>query len=360
MSSDPERLERKRTRFASSPIGLPPGSLIHVGDRRTDSVYIDVHTYNADGARSRVLTDITELFPLPEDAVTWLNIDGLHDVELLGRVAEKFGLHPLVMEDILNTKQRPKYEVFGSDVSVILKMISLNDEDELTLEQVSILFTRNLVITFQEIPGDVFDPVRQRILQNFGTIRQMGADYLAYALMDIVVDRYYTTLERIGERLDELEDSIPDRAEHGFISRVHDLRQQILEVRRAAWPLREVASALGKDDGPRIDPAVKPYLRDLYDHIITVLDNVEHFREMTTGIRDIYLSSVSIRMNKIMKVLTIISTIFMPLTFITGIYGMNFLHMPELQSRWGYPAVLGVSAVIVLVQLWVFRRRKWF
>jgi magnesium transporter len=188
----------------------------------------------------------------------------------------------------------------------------------------------------------------------------MGADYLAYALMDIIVDQYYATLERIGERLDEIEDNIPDSAEQGFIPRVHALRQRIFEVSKAAWPLREVASSLSKEEVSRIDPAVKPYLRDLYDHIVTVLENVEHFRERTTGIRDIYLSSVSIRMNGIMKVLTIISTIFMPLTFITGVYGMNFIHMPELRSRWGYPAVLGVSAVIVLVQLWVFRRRKWF
>ena len=351
---------KKHGRPEGSTFGLPPGSLVHVGEKSDEAVEMSIISYNHEHAEFHDVKNPNEISIPNGNRVNWLNIDGVHDEELLTRIAGKFDIHHLVMEDIMNTRQRPKLEMTEERAFIVLKMISTSSDGEVSFEQVSILFDKNLVITFQEHQGDVFDPVRQRIRHALGHVRSMGADYLAYALMDVVVDQYYSTLEILGEKLEDLEQSMPEDNNASFIGRINRLRQDIILIRKSVWPLREVVNTLGREYGTVLSKALQPYIRDLYDHIVTIIDNIETYRDMSTGMMDVYLSNVSIRMNEVMKVLTIIATIFIPLTFIVGVYGMNFHYMPELSIRWAYPAIWGVMILIVAGMLWFFKRKKWF
>jgi magnesium transporter len=345
-----------------SALGQPPGTLIHVGEEKARAVKLTVINYNEDGCTEQVIDSVEESYPYIErPSITWLNIDGLHDVELFNKLGEHFNIHPLVLEDILNTEQRPKLEDFDHYLYIIVKMITYdNEKDSIELEQVSMILGPSFVISFQEKEGDVFDIVRDRIKKRKGRICKMGADYLAYSLIDTIVDNYFLVMERIGERIGFLEDQLLEDPDSNVSHKLHALKRELLYLRNSVWPLREISNGLGRVDSDLVHKSTGIFLRDLYDHSVQVLDSVEIFREMLTGLLDTYLTSLSTKMNYTIKVLTIFATIFIPLTFITGVYGMNFKFMPELSWRWGYPTVWGVMVTAATFMIVYFKKKKWF
>ena len=302
-----------------------------------------------------------DMFFMDMPGVTWLDIDGVHQAEVLESVGNYANLHPLVLEDIHNTYQRPKVEDYDDYLYIVLKMISWDsDSNEAQAEQVSLILGKSYVISFKEDPGDIFDPIRQRLREGKGRIRKLGADYLAYSLLDQVVDHYFIVLENLGERVEDLEEELVTNPDKSTLQTIYHLKRELIYLRKSVWPLREAISSLERGESPLFQPETLIYLRDVYDHTIQVIDTIETFRDMVSGMLDIYLSSVSNRMNEVMKVLTIIATIFIPLTFITGVYGMNFNYMPELQWRWGYFSIWGVMIVIVIGMVVYFKRKGWF
>ncbi len=345
----------------SEKAGLLPGSLIHIGERKIEKTRIRLIDYDSNTLEEKETKDIQECFPCKDStSVSWINIDGLHEVEVIERVGKHFGLHPLLLEDVVNTEQRPKLEDYGDYLFIVLKMLYYEEEKQMIIaEQLSIVLLPHLVITFQERVGDVFNPVRERIRNSRGRIRGVGADYLAYALMDSVVDNYFIILEKVGESIEELEEELVTNSTQQTLQKIHGLKREMIFLRKSVWPLRELISGLDRGDSPLIDKSTETYLRDLYDHTIQVIDTVETFRDVVSGMLDIYLSSVGNRMNEIMKVLTMIATIFIPLTFIAGIYGMNFEYMPELGKKWGYPSVLLLMLIVGCIMVSYFRRKKW-
>jgi magnesium transporter len=351
------RLMKKR----STKTGLPPGALVHVGEESTREVGITVVAYDEARFQEDEVNTIEVCFPLEDKpGVTWINVDGIHQVEILERLGDCLAIHPLVLEDILNTDQRPKLEDFDEYVFIVLKMFRYDGQSsEMEVEQVSLILGHKFVISFQEKPGDVFDPIRERIRDNKGRIRRMGADYLAYALLDTVVDNYFVVLEQIGEKVEFLEEELVTNPTAETLQTIHNLKRDMIFLRKSVWPLREVIGGLERGEASLIGESIVVYLRDIYDHTIQVIDTIETFRDMISGMLDIYLSSVSNRMNEVMKVLTIITTMFIPLTLIAGLYGMNFKYMPELEWRWGYPMVWLVMLAIGVLMLIYFRRKKW-
>jgi len=351
-------LIKKRSKKA----GLPPGTLVHIGEKRAGRPKLTLIDYDEANFQESEVRTAEECFPFQEKpTVTWINVEGVHEVEIVEKLGNCFGLHPLVLEDILNTDQRPKLEVYGDYIYIVLKMLydgGLNRPIE--AEQVSLILGSNFVISFQEgKEGDVFDPVRERIRSGKGFIRKTGPDYLVYSLIDTIVDNYFLILERMGEKVELLEKELLAHPTTGTLQEIQKFKNGMTFVRRVVWPLREVVSGLGRKESPLIHETTEIYLRDVYDHIVQIMDTVEVYREMLSGMLDIYLSSVSNRLNSVMKVLTIIATIFMPLTFIAGIYGMNFKYMPELGWRWGYPAVWLVVVIIGISMLICFKKKKW-
>jgi magnesium transporter len=351
------RLVRRR----SVKSGLPPGTLIHIGERKTEKPRITIIDYDETQFKEKEAKKIEECFPFKDKpTVTWINVDGIHQVEIIEKLGSHFGLHPLLLEDILNTEQRPKMEDFGDYIFVVLKMLYYDGKgDEIEAEQVSLILGSNFVISFQEREGDVFDPIRERIRQGKGRIRQAGADYLAYALLDAIVDSCFLILETLGERIEDTEQQLATNPVPATVQLIRKLKKEMIILRKSVWPLREVVSGLERCESALIQKSTGAYLRDVYDHTIQVMDTVESLRDMVSGMLDIYLSSISNRMNEVMKVLTIFAALFIPLTFVAGIYGMNFQFMPELGWRWGYPMILIVMASIAAGMLGYFRRKKW-
>jgi len=341
--------------------GSAPGTLVHTGLRRQESVLIRLIDYDVESLREETLERVEECFPLADDPpVTWVNIDGLHDVELIGKVGEHFGVHRLALEDVLSTAQRPKVEDYGGHFLFIAKMLSFDPETESVLsEQLSLIVGPTYVFSFQERRGDVFDPVRERVRQGKGRIRSKGTDYLAYALIDTIVDNYFRIMEEVGHRIEEIEDSVLGEPSIEVMHRIHHLRREMLVLRRAVWPLRETLGQMYRGEIPLIEEETGVFLRDVYDHAVQVIDTVESLRDVLAGAMDLYMTAVSNRMNEVMKVLTIIATIFIPLSFFAGLYGMNFEYMPELGVRWAYPALLGFMASVAGGMLLLFRRRGW-
>ena len=341
--------------------GQPPGTLIHVGESKTTDVKITRMTYDETGFEQDEVKIIGTCIPLADrPSITWIDVDGVHQTEILEELGKCLEIHPLTLEDILNTDQRPKLEDFDDYLFIVLKMVQYDDaQNEMEIEQVSIILGANFVVSFQEKSGDVFDPIRDRIVNGKGRIRKLGADYLAYALIDAIVDHYFVVLEQIGEKIEFLEEELVTDPTPETLQTIHDLKLDMIFLRKSVWPLREVVGGLERRESPLIGEAIAVYLRDVYDHTIQVIDTLETFRDMISGMLDIYLSSVSNRMNEVMKVLTIIATIFIPLTLIAGIYGMNFRYMPELELSWGYPMVWGVMLAIAAVMLIYFRRKRW-
>ncbi len=353
-----EIFQKKRSRKT----GLPPGSLVHVGDQKVEAASISILRYGADSLDQEDLKEWdprvgqkTGKFP-----VTWINVNGLHDTALMQHIGEAFGIHSLVLEDILNTEQRPKFEYFEDFLFMVLKMHAPGKKAGIFhSEQVSLILGNNFVITFQEKPGDVFDPVRERIHKGKGRLRKMGADYLAYALLDVLVDQYFVILEEMAEAIEEVEELVLQSPEQAAANRIHHLKRSLLQIRRSVWPLRELVNNFEKTESPFLGKSTRMFLRDVYDHTIQLIDNVEVSREITSGLLEVHLSSLSNRTNQVMKVLTIVATIFIPLTFVVGVYGMNFDYMPELQWKWGYPGVMLLMLFAALGMLWFFRKKRW-
>ncbi len=342
--------------------GLGPGSLVHVGRRKIDRPRITLIDYDSGHFLEKEVASLEECLPFNlTSTVTWINVDGVHDPDVVEKLGQAFGLHPLILEDIMTTSQRPKLDDLETSFYFVARMIELGGQGrELVTEQLSLVFGRNFVLTFQEAPGDMFDPVRERLRNGKGRIRKLGPDYLAYALLDAVVDHYFVALETLGDRIDTLEEELVRNPREETLHAIHALKREMLIFRKAVWPLREVVAGIERAETPLIQPSTNIFLRDVYDHIIQVIDNVETYRDMLAGMLETYLSSMSNRMNQVMKILTIISTIFIPLTFIVGVYGMNFEHMPELKWRFGYFLVWGVMIILGLGLVRVFKRNKWF
>jgi len=351
----------KLTKKRSKKAGLPPGTLVHIGEKLTEKTRITVVEYDGKDFLEKELgtLDACYLFP-KEPVVTWVNVIGIHQVEVLEKLGNRFGVHPLALEDILNTEQRPKIEDYGDDLFIVVKLLSSNEErDEIEAEQISLILRPNAILSFQEKEGDDFSTVKERLRAGKGRLRKMGADYLAYTLLDIVVDQYFVVLEKLGERIEVLEGRLLADPGTATLQKIQNLKKEMLLLRKWIWPLREVISSLERGEFPGIQESTRIYLRDVYDHTIQVMDAIEIYRDMLSGMLDIYLSSLNNRMNAVMKVLTIIATIFMPLTFLAGVYGMNFKHMPELDWPWGYPLILIFMAVVAILMLTLFRLKKW-
>jgi magnesium transporter len=342
-------------------VGIPPGTIVHVGEKKVEKTRITVIDYNQKDFQEKEIERVEDcLVFLDKPTATWINIDGLHQVDIIEKVGAHFKIHPLVLEDIVHTGQRPKIEDFGDYIFVVLRMILHGDrKEEIIGEQISLILGSNYVISFQERGGEVFDPIRERIRNAKGRIRKAGADYLAYALLDAIVDNYFVILEHVGEQIESLEDELVSNPAPETLHMIQKLKSDMIFLRKSVWPLREVISGLERGESDLITKPTGIYLRDVYDHTIQVIDTIETFRDMVSGMLDIYLSSVSNRMNEVMKVLTIMATIFIPLTFIAGIYGMNFKFMPELEWPLGYPLALGVMLFVVAAMVFYFRGKKW-
>jgi len=348
-------------RKASKKVGLPPGTLVHIGEKRAEKVRITVIDYDASHLEEQEVDRIQKCFPFKDkDTVTWINIDGIHDMGIMEKIGKHFEIHPLVLEDIVNTGQQPKMEDLDQYIFMTVKMLFYDEETkEIRPEQVSLILGLNFVITFQEREGDVFNPIRDRLRKAKGRIRRMKSDYLTYALIDTVVDHYFVVLEKLGEWIEGIEEDLITNPTPETLQTIHILKRELIFVRKSVWPLREAINSLERGESGLIHDSTDIYLRDVYDHTIQIIDTVETFRDMVSGMLDIYLSSVSNRMNEVMKVLTIIATIFIPLTFVAGLYGMNFKYIPELEWRWGYFAVLFVMVVIGFGMVMYFRNKKW-
>ena len=352
-----QRLTKKRSVKA----GLPPGTLVHIGDTPLDGVKITAISYNQSELREDLYHQFDECLPnLDYSFIKWVNVEGVHDVELIRRLGESYQLHSLVLEDIVNTVQRPKIEDYGDYLFIVMRMLRPLENNAFTSEQLSIILGQDYLFTFQEgINGDVFDTVRDRLRNAKGKIRGMGSDYLAYALIDAIVDCYFSVLEGIGERIVDVEDDLTIKPDSASLHLINGMKKEIIFLRKAVWPLRESISYLERGDSPLLNDTTRLYFRDVYDHTIQVIDTVETYRDLLSGMLDLYLSSISNRTNEVMKFLTVIGTIFMPLTFLVGVYGMNFKHLPELEWRYGYFILWGFMIAITLGMVIFFRRRRW-
>ncbi|MGB2782709.1 MAG: magnesium/cobalt transporter CorA [Atribacterota bacterium] len=352
----PELVKKK-----SKKVGLPPGTIVHIGNKRMEKVKINIIDYNEEHFQEKEVKSAGECFPYKDKStITWINIDGVHEIKVIEEIGKLFNLHSLILEDIVDTDQRPKIKDFRDYIFIILKMLYCDKKsNEMKVEQVSLILGKNYVISFQEREGDVFDFIRDRIRNNIGRIRKLGADYLVYSLMDAIVDNYFTIIEKLDEEIENLEDKVISQPNPANVQAIHELKRDLIFLRKSVLPLREVISILERGESPLVLESTNLYLRDVYGHTIQVMDTVESLRDIISGILDIYLSSINTRMNEIMKVLTIIATIFIPLTFITGIYGMNFQYMPEIKWFWSYPLILSVMLIIGIVMVIFFKRKKW-
>jgi magnesium transporter len=340
--------------------GQPPGTLRVNGEPANAPVKITVIDYDAAHFQEKLVGEIAECFPFKEtETVTWINVDGLGNIKIIEELGKCFNIHPLILEDVLNTEQRPKMEELDTYIYLNLKMLSfIETQKEVKIEHISMIIGPNFLISLQEDVGDIFDPVRERIRKD-GRIRKFGPDYLAYALIDLIVDNYFVVMEKLEERVEDLEEELVTNPTQESLHKINRLKKDMIFLRKSVWPLREVINSLERSESPLIKESTTIYLRDVYDHTIQVIDTLETFRDMVSGMIDIYLSGLSYKMNEIMKVLTLIATIFIPLTFVVGLYGMNFKNMPELSWEFGYYSVLIVMAVMVAGMLAYFRRKKW-
>ena len=343
-------------------IGLPPGSLIHIGERCAVETKITLLDYDESQFQEREIKTVAECQPFKDrNTVTWLHINCIHDIKILEELGDVFALHPLTLEDILNTDQRPKMEDFGEYIYIVLKnFYKPNDQSyEIISEQISIILGSGFIISLQEKETDLFKPIRERIKTVKGRLRKSGADYLVHALMDTIVDHYFVILEKLGEQIELTEESLIRNPSTETLRTIQNLKREMLFLRKTVWPLRETVNSFERSESPLIHKSTGIYLKDIYDHTIQVIDTIETYRDMLSGMLDIYLSSISNRLNEVMKVLTVIATIFMPLTFLAGVYGMNFKYMPELEWHWGYFTVWAIMITIAVLMLFFFKRRKW-
>ena len=344
----------------SKKTGLPPGTPVYVGDEEPLPSHINEISYDESEYQEKTVENVSEIIAdLRSPDITWVNVNGLRASDII-EIGESMGFHPLIQEDIVNTLQRPKVEEYADHIFFVLKMVSYDEKtEEFDIEQVSFILGERYLVSFQEQRGDCFDIIRQRIRENKGIIRKMGADYLAYSLIDMVVDGYFTVLEKIGDRIEEIEDDLVVNPQIETLHDIYNMKRRMIAIRKSVWPLREVISRLDRLGSKQFKENTSPYIRDVYDHTIQVIDAIETYRDLLSGMLDIYLSSISNKMNQIMQVLTIIGTVFIPLTFLAGIYGMNFQYMPELGWRFAYPTLWGIMIIITGIMILFFRRRKW-
>ena len=351
------KVPKKRTRK----VGLPPGTLVYTGNGEKEPVKITIIDYDEKHLQEHEILDCAECLPYRDSpTVTWLNIDSIQNVKVIEEIGRNFSIHLLVLEDLMNVHQRPKMENYDGYSFIVLRMLRFNeDKGKIEDEQLSLIVGSSFVISFQEYEGDVFDPIRTRIREDKGIIRKSKSDYLAYTLIDTIVDNYFVIFEKIEEDAEKIEEKLSSRATPESLQEINTLKREIISIRRAIWPLREFLGMIGKGDSTLFAESTILYLRDVYDHTIQLIDMADTLREIISDLTNLYLSAVSNRLNEIMKVLTIISTIFIPMTFLAGVYGMNFENMPELKLRLGYPSVLLVMVGIGVVMLIYFRRKRW-
>jgi len=340
--------------------GSPPGSLVHIGPEAARPTEVTVTCYSPSELTERVVDSADECPVAPEaGGVTWVAVRGLENTALIEDLGGRYDLHSLVLEDVLDTGHLPKVEEYEGYTYMVARVFTAG-AGGLVSEQVSLILLPGVVISLEEGRGfDVLTSVRDRLHAGRGRMRRMSADYLFYALLDAIVDSFFIALEALGEHIEELEDDVVERPSPELLRHIHEVKRELFEVRRATWPMRDAVSRLERDAGGLVSEDIEPFLRDVYDHTIQVVETTETFREILLAVQDTYLSSVSNRMNEIMKVLTIIATIFIPLTFIAGVYGMNFKHMPEIAQPWGYPVVLGLMTTVATIMVVYFRRRRW-
>jgi len=341
--------------------GLPPGTLEYTGKKISRKVKITVIDYNEKNFQLKEVSKIDqELINLEKSTVRWINVDNISLKDIVEEIGNQFDLHPLLLEDVMNPEKRPKVDDFGSYLYIIIKMLNWDEENgEILSEQVSIILGSNFVINFQERELDVFAPILERLSTKKGQIRRMGSDYLAYTLIDYIIDNYFIILENIGDIIEDIEEELITNPSPKTLQSIHNLKRGIITLRKSIWPLREVINKLQRLEIPIIKKTTKIYMRDVYDHTIEIIDTIESYRDIISGMVDIYLSSISLKMNEVMKVLTIIATIFIPLTFLVGVYGMNFKYMPEIESPLGYPLIWLIMVIIIVIMIIFFRRKKW-
>lgn len=350
----------------SKKAGMGPGAIVFIGEKKIDQPRIRVIDFDEKNLGETELTNVEDCARFKETkTVSWINIDGLHDIALFESLGKQFDIHPLILEDIANTGQRPKIEINDNQIFITMKMLYLeNDTNHIHAEQFSLLIGKGYLLSFQERVGDVFEPVRERLRKTVPRVRFLSPAYLAYSLIDAVVDNYYAVLEDISNKIEDMEEIVISQPDPKDLEIIHDLKRQLIHIRKATWPLREVIGNFERIDTDLVDEQIKPYLRDLYEHVIQVIDTIESFRDMVSGLLDIYLTSVSNKMNEVMKVLTIIATIFIPLGFLAGVYGMNFdtssgMNMPELGFPYGYIMFWGLVLVVGGSLVLFFKRKKW-
>ncbi|WP_397362363.1 magnesium/cobalt transporter CorA [Olleya sp. R77988] len=357
----PKNAKKKRTQNYKKQIGQVPGALIYTGAKEGNKLHLHVFDYNNEDYKEGDLDSVEEAFRFKDsETVTWFNLNGLNFVNEIETIGNHYKLHPLILEDIVNTSQRPKIDTYQDYIFIVLKMMYYDDSEKIISEQVSLVLGKNYVLTFQEAEGDVFNSVRQRIKTKKGRIRSEGADYLLYALIDAIVDHYYAIIETMGNKIEDLEDDLfTGLTQEEIAQQIQNLKREVLKIRRAIFPLREIINRLEKNENGLIKEKTTHFFRDVYDHVIQVTETLDIYREMIWSLMDMYMTTISNKMNEVMKVLTIIATIFIPLTFIAGIYGMNFANMPELQYKYGYYIVWIVMIVVLVGMLVYFKRKKW-
>ncbi len=348
--------------------GTAPATLLPLPKGCSVATTIKLVEYNEETMTERAIASVDELpeASLDDGKQRWIDMEGLGDIKFLKALGEKYGLHPLALEDVVNIGQRPKVEPYDKHLFIVADMVYEDEDERLCGEQVSMFLGKNLLITIQEaVGGDVFDPVRERLRAGRGYIRKSGADYLTYALLDAIIDHYFPVLERLGDNIEQLENEVLDRPTQVCVSKIHGYKRTLMQLRRYVWPVRDLVTALLHEETGLVADNTKVFLRDCYDHSVQIMDLVETYRDVSSGLMELYLSAVGMRTNEIMRVLTVMSAIFIPLTFVAGVYGMNFDHadgwwnMPELHQPWGYLACLGLMLVIAIGQVIFFKRKKW-
>jgi magnesium transporter len=347
--------------YASEKSGLPPGSLVHVGEVHEHEHKITVIDYNKSTLSKRTIKNIEELLPYRStDTVTWVIVDGLKDVSIIDAIGQHFDIHALILEDILNTHQRPKFEEFDDYLYIVIKALAMaGNELNVEYEQVSLLLLDKFVFTFKEKPDAIFDPLFNRLNNEKSHVRNLGSDYLAYIVMDTIVDEYFALQDSFDELIENIEDELLTNPSAKTLNTIQKIKRELIFLRRSVSPLRELLASIQRSESPLLNEKTKRYFRDIYDHVIRVNEAIESYRDLIAGMLDIYLSSVSNKMNETMKILTVFASIFIPLTFIAGVYGMNFEYMPELKWKWGYPALWFVFIGVSIFLLRFFKKKKW-
>ncbi|KDR93919.1 magnesium transporter [Peptoclostridium litorale DSM 5388] len=346
----------------SKKIGLPPGSLVHIGNHISETTSVSLLKYSADSIEELSISSPKECSDhITDGYITWINVTGLSDVNTIGDIGKNLGMHPLILEDILNTSHRAKIDDSDEYISIIIKVLNYNEKDSIIeREQVSIILGDGFVATFQEKKSDIFNGLISRLQHPSSRLRNMKSDYLVYAIIDTIVDNYFALIEHIGDKVESIENMLFESADSSILNEIHNLKREMIFLKKSLWPLREILSSLQRSDSSLIHSSTSMYFRDVYEHIIQILDTIESLRDVLSGMTELFISISGNRMNEIMKVLTIISTIFIPLTFIAGVYGMNFRHMPELESTWFYPWFLySLMLAIVFGMLAFFKNKKW-